>query len=125
MTVSPDDVRDALGGSDLSDPQISALIGPAGRLYDPLIKGEAVDDDVRDDIVTQLAAHLIASAPERQISSAREGDGQVSFEGETGEGLSGTTHGQLAITLDPTGKLAGADKPTASVGVPDSKGLDR
>ncbi|WP_455448306.1 hypothetical protein [Natrinema thermotolerans] len=123
MTVEHDDVEQALGSTDIAD--LSPFIGAAGRMYDRRIEGENVDSEVRDDVVTQLAAHLVASGPERQVSSAGEGGGNVSFEGETGEGLSGTTYGQLAVTLDPTGSLAGADKPSASITVLDAKGLDR
>lgn len=117
MTVQPSDVRDALGTTDLSNVQLQSLIGPAGRMYDPLIDGEGVSDARRDDVVTQLAAHLVASGPERQLSSA---DG-ISFEGDIGQGLDGSTHGQLAQTLDPTGKLATSDLPAPSVSVPDVK----
>ena len=123
MPVDASDVNDVLGSTDLSDPQLTAMVNAAGRMYDRRTKGEAVPQDARDDVVTQLAAHLVASGPERQISSAGEGGGNVSFEGETGEGLSGTTYGQVAVTLDPTGALAGVDKPSAVVDVPDTKGL--
>lgn len=117
MTVQPDDVRDALGTTELSDAQLEALIGPAGRMYDPLIEDEDVAEDVRDDVVTQLAAHLVSMGPERQLSSA---DG-VSWEGDIGQGLDGSTHGQLAQTLDPTGNLATTDLPAPSISVPDVK----
>lgn len=125
MAVEPADVRGVLGGSDLSDTRIESFIGAASRLYDRRTDGQSVDPDVVDDVVEHLAAHLIASGPERQISSAREGDGRVSFEGETGDHLDATTHGQTAVMLDPTGSLAGATKPSATVSVPDAKGIDR
>lgn len=121
MAVDASDVSRVLGGTDLEGPALEKFIGAAGRMFDSRTKGESIPEDVRDDVVEQLAAHMVATAPERQVSSAREGDGQVSFEGETGEGLSGTTHGQLAITLDPTNALANADKPTASITVPSTK----
>lgn len=117
MTVQASDVRDVLGATELSDTELQAVIGPAGRMYDPLIDGEGVSDDRRDDVVTQLAAHLVAAGPERQLSSA---DG-VSWEGDIGQGLDGSTHGQIAQTLDPTGKLATTDLPAASISVPDVK----
>lgn len=123
MTVQPDDVADALGSTELADPQLSAFVDAAGRMYDNLTSDDSVDSAVRDDVVKFLAAHLVATGPERQISSAGEGGGNVSFEGETGEGLSASTHGQTAITLDPTGSLATSDKPAPSVSVPDAKGI--
>lgn len=105
MAPDPSDVKRALGSTELSDSDINAEIQTAERVYEGRIDGEHVDADAKDDVVTRLAAHLIASGPERQVSSASEGDGQVSFEGDTGEGLMATTHGQMAVMLDPTGQL--------------------
>lgn len=103
MTVNADDVTRVLDSTTLSDSDINDFINAARRAYTQRIDGEAVDADEQDDVVTRLAAHLIATGPERQISS---GDG-ISFEGETGDGLRATTHGQMATLLDPTGQLAG------------------
>lgn len=120
MTVQSSDVERALGSSELTTSDIDAFINAAGRLYDDLISDDSVGSDRRDDVVTRLAAHLIATGPERQISS---GDG-ISFEGDTGEGLQATTHGQIAITLDPTGKLTTSSKPAPSVATYDVKDTD-
>lgn len=125
MTVTADDVERLLPETELSDADLSAFIEPAGRMYDDLVSGFNVAPDIRDDVVERLAAHLIATGPERQLSSASEGGGNVSFEGETGEGLRASTHGQIAITLDPTGQLASRDKPGASINSPTTKRGDR
>jgi len=121
MTVTPPDLRQVLSGTELSNEDLTAFISAAGRMYDDRISEYTLDPAVRDDVVVQLAAHLIATGPERQIDNAGESGGSVSFAGETGEGLRATTHGQIAITLDPTGKLASSDKPGASLGSPDAK----
>lgn len=107
MAASTDIVELHLGSTDLSGEQIQTFIEKAEALYDSRRDNEPVDEAVYDDVVEYLAAHLIASGPERQLSSASEGDGQVSYEGSTAEGLRGTTHGQNAITADPTGQLDG------------------
>jgi len=125
MTVTADDVEQLLPETKLSEADLSAFIEPASRMYDDLVSGYDVDPDVRDDVVERLAAHLIATGPERQLSSASESGGNVSFEGETGEGLRASTHGQIAITLDPTGQLASRDNPGASVRSPTTKRGDR
>jgi len=109
MTVSPDDVRRVLPETELSDADLNAEIDTARRAYEQRIDGEHVDEEPKDDVVTRLTAHLIASGPERQVDSAGESGGNVSFAGETGEGLRATTHGQMAILLDPTGQLDGGD----------------
>lgn len=105
MAASSDIVKLHLGSTELADSDIQTMIEKAEALYDAKRSGEQVDQAVYDDVVEYLAAHLIASGPERQISSAGEGGGNISFEGETGEGLRGTTHGQNAIEADPTGQL--------------------
>lgn len=124
MAVEAGDVRGALGGSNLSDTQIDTFVGSAERLYERRTGDESVDQETKEDVVQHLAAHLIASGAERQVSSAREGDGRVSFEGETGEGIKSTTHGQTAVMLDPTDSLIGAEKATATVSAPDVMGTE-
>jgi len=109
MTVQPTDVADALGSTDLTDAQLQSEIDTARRAYEQRIDGEHVDGDVKDDVVERLAAHLIASGPERQIDSGGEGGGSVTFAGDTGMGLKATTHGQMAVLLDPTGQLDGGE----------------
>jgi len=125
VTVTPSDVQRVLPDTELSEAELAAFIEPAGRMYDDLVSGYTVDPEVRDDVVARLAAHLIATGPERQLSSAGESGGSVSFTGDTGKGLRASTHGQIAITLDPTGQLASRDKPGASVSSPTTKRGDR
>jgi len=121
MSVNPGAVTDALGGSDLEPAAIQSFIDAAGRFYDRRTETDTVAPDARDDVVTRLAAHFIATGPERQVDSASESGGSVSFAGETGEGLRATTHGQMAIMLDPADTLGSADKPGASLSSPTVK----
>jgi len=109
MTVQPTDVAGTLGDTDLSDSRLQDEIGTARRAYEQRIDGEHVEPDVKDDVVERLAAHLIASGPERQVDSGGEGGGSVTFAGDTGMGLNATTHGQMAVLLDPTGQLDGGE----------------
>lgn len=52
-----------------------------------------------------LAAHL-ASMKEQRISKSRIGDTEFTYEGAFSEsGLNSTRYGQMAIALDPTGRL--------------------
>jgi hypothetical protein len=101
MAASSDIVKLHLGSTELSDPDIQTFIEKAEALYDAKRSGEQVTEAVYDDVVEYLAAHLIASGPERQISSAGEGGGNVSFEGNPNK----TTHWENAIEADPTGQL--------------------
>jgi hypothetical protein len=109
LTLSAGDVRDVLGETDLSDAQLDDRLGVARRYYIGALDGEEVAIGRAEDVIVRLAAHLVATGPERQVSSVSESGGNVSFSGSTGEGLMGTTHGQVAATLDPTGQLTEED----------------
>lgn len=103
--MSPADVRQVLGDTDLDTASLDAFIRRARRYYIATIS-EDIEPPVAEDVVVRLAAHFVATGPERQVDSAGEGGGNVSFSGQTGEGLMATSHGQVARTLDPTGELA-------------------
>lgn len=105
VDVSPADVRQVLGDTDLDTASLDAFIRRARRYYISVIN-EDIEPPVAEDVVVRLAAHFVATGPERQVASASEGSGNVSFSGQTGEGLLSTSHGQVAITLDPTGELS-------------------
>jgi hypothetical protein len=109
LTLSAGDVRDVLGETGLSDAQLDDRLGVARRYYIGALDGEEVAIGRAEDVIVRLAAHLVATGPERQVSSVSESGGNVSFSGSTGEGLMGTTHGQVAATLDPTGQLTEED----------------
>jgi hypothetical protein len=109
LTLSAGDVRDVLGETDLTDPELDDRLGVARRYYIGALDGEEVAIGRAEDVIVRLAAHLVATGPERQVSSVSESGGNVSFAGSTGEGLMGTTHGQVAATLDPTGQLTEED----------------
>lgn len=107
MSVTPTDVRRVLPKTELSDSDLNAEIKVARRMYEQRIDGEHVEQKEKDDVVERLTAHLIAVGPERQVDTASESGGSVTFAGDTGEGLTATTHGQMAVLLDPTGQLDG------------------
>lgn len=72
-----------------------------------------------------LAAHSYKFLQDRQLEEfSRESSGGT-FTGLFGEGLKGTSYGQMAIETDPTGVLAQRIKPTATVRTLDSRNLGR
>jgi hypothetical protein len=109
ISVSASDVRGVLGETDLSAEDLTDRLDVAERYYLGALDGEEVDLSRAEDVIVRLAAHLVATGPERQLDSVSESGGNVSFSGQTGEGLMGTTHGQVAATLDPTGQLTEED----------------
>jgi hypothetical protein len=105
--------------SSLSPEQLETWAEVASDLVDEIAAadGSIADDRLRR-IETQLAAHF-ASAQDQRISETDRQSASVSYQGETGMDLDGTKYGQTAKLLDPTDTLENANKPTASVTVPD------
>lgn len=98
MTVQPSDVRGTLGTTELDDAEIATKIEQATRFYDSRIDGEPVDDTIHDDVVEYLAAHLIKSGPEPEVTGGDGVDFNIPDEGR---------FWRMATTLDPTDQLAG------------------
>ena len=68
-------------------------------------------DSLLSEIEKWIAAHLIASTREQQLSKAGAGEGvEATFQGRTGMGLASTFYGQNAVSLDTSGVLANLAK---------------
>lgn len=113
-------VREILDTS-LDNDSLSAWIDIATELVDDVQNADSSLSSTRLTKLEKLvAAHLASSQDqrhERESGPARS----VSYQGDTGEGFTGTKHGQQALALDPTGTLAGSHRPAASLSVPDVK----
>lgn len=57
-----------------------------------------------------LTCHLIAIFDPRTMKESADGT-SFTYEGSTGEGLSGSKYGQQVKRLDTSGRLSGADNP--------------
>lgn len=66
------------------------------------------------------AAHL-ATAQDPRVSSQSGESRSVSYEDRESEGTA--SYYEVAVTLDPTGIIRDAQKPTATLSVPDTKGI--
>jgi hypothetical protein len=123
--TSADEVAEIFDTSlDTSDGgSLSTWVEIATELVDDIAETDpSIGESRLTKIETLVAAHMAASQDqrhERESGAARS----VSYQGETGMHFEATKHGQQAIALDPTSTLANAGKPSASVSVPDSKGL--
>ncbi len=96
--------------TDLSDSDISAYIEDA---YDFLMAVVGSENRVVQKWVT---AHLIAYSRERQIKTAEAKGTGVTYTGKYLMSLEATSYGQMAISMDITGKLSdAASKKTASL----------
>ena len=114
---------DELFESDLDDATLQSWLEIAATHVDDIAAADASVSSARlEQIETLLAAHL-ASAQDQRLESGERQSASVTYQGETGMGIQGTKYGQQAAALDPTGTLQAMDKPTASIGVPNAKGL--
>ncbi|ELZ35371.1 hypothetical protein [Halorubrum tebenquichense] len=128
---SVDDVRAELERTDfptaqLSDGQIETVgLDPAALVVTEDLADTGQSDDRLALIERYLAGHnILSSGIDDLRQTTRESTDRESktYAGDFGEALRSTTLGQKAISMDESGTLANAAKPTASIAVPDTSG---
>ncbi len=102
----------AIIDTDLTGDTVLPFITTASVLVDEHLTSEtpALSDDLLKQIEMYLAAHFITLWDPRALKE-EAGDTKFTYEGKTGEGLDSSRYGQMAQTLDPTGKLSGLNDP--------------
>lgn len=109
MRTTQVDVR-AVISTGLEDSEIQSLIALANRQITATLSAAGLTDALLKDIETWLAAHFIAIGKERQTEEERVDDIWVLHQGIFGEGLRGTTYGQMVLMLDTSGLFDTATK---------------
>lgn len=103
----PDEVR-VIVETALTDSDLEQIIDDAALVAGPCVK--KLSGDRQRAIVKYIAAHLIAQSGgggEAMVTSRKLGDASVTFSrAQVGQNLMGTSYGQRAAMLDPTGCLA-------------------
>jgi len=96
---------------------VAPFIATAEALYAAQV-GNALPDALGSQVLAYLAAHFVAVTDPRERQEA-VATGSWSFEGKqgTGTGLASTQFGQMAMSLDTTGKLRKVDKVKARLTV--------
>lgn len=93
--------------SEHSEGMINRAINTAYNLVQDNLLGKGLSANALKDIELYLSAHFVViidgQAEEEDIA---EGEYRIAYAGEFGEGLKGTRHGQVAISLDTSGTLA-------------------
>jgi hypothetical protein len=116
------DVR-AIFDTDLDSTSLTAWIEIASEYVDDIAAADSSLSSTRLETLEKLITAHFASSQDQRIQRADRNSASVTYQGETGEGFSGTKYGQQALALDPTGTLANSQKPKASISVPDVKGI--
>lgn len=109
----------AIIGTDLSDPQVQSVIDDAALLAEGCPKVGGYDLARQTAIVKWLSAHMLASTAAAGVLTQRAlGDASESYMRPiAGLNLSGTSYGQQALALDPSGCLARLGQRSAFVQV--------
>ena len=88
------------------DASIDAIIGDANNLVTEILGDDSeLTASMKASIEKWLTAHMIVCTVERMEAKAKGGPAEVTYTGKWGKGLESTSYGQMAMTLDTTGKL--------------------
>ena len=98
----------------LLDPAIESYIEIANSMVtDTVTCGLAAS--VLKEIERWLTAHLISITQERVGIKERLGEAEITYAGKFGEGLKGTSYGQMVLQLDTCGSFAKLGTKTISI----------
>jgi hypothetical protein len=93
--------------TDLDSTIVDIFISTANVFVTDQLSGEGHSDDLLKEIERWVTAHLIAVSRERELSAkeAKAGSAEILYTGSWGQGLSSTSWGQVAISLDSSDTL--------------------
>ncbi len=94
----------------LEDAEVTSIIGYANRMVTAVLGVQSLSDALLKDIETYLSAHLISVGKERQASEEKVEEMTIKYTGKYGEFLKMTSHGQMVLMLDSSGKFADVGK---------------
>ncbi len=104
--------------SSITDARINVFITQANIMVNAAFTGDTtVGDATLKEIERNVAAHMIRALIGLQETDEKAGEVSVRYAGKWGEFLKGSAFGQMALMLDPTGKLAKYGQGQASFGV--------
>ncbi len=94
--------------TELSDSVIEGFISGANETITATVGSDStISSDLKKELERWCTCHMIASTREQQLSDAKAGPAQATYQGKTGMELDSTFYGQTVKVMDPTGKLSG------------------
>jgi hypothetical protein len=93
--------------TDLNNTILTGFITSANVLVTQSLGTSGLGVSVLKEIERWLTAHMIVTTRERQAYEEEAGGAKIRYAGRFGEGLSSSTYGQMVLTLDTTGVMAG------------------
>ena len=113
--TSAAEVKQILSTS-LDDTIVEAFIAGATEVITEVLGDDTtITDALKAEIERWYTAHMIASTREQQSSKEEAGSAKVTYQGQTGAGLSSTFYGQQVLIMDTTGKMASLGGKSASI----------
>lgn len=108
--VTPDEVKEILDDSDMTDPKLQAFIDGANIFLTSAMSeaGVTLGATLLKEIERWLSAHFVVSAIERMAQKEAAGTAKIEYVGKTGARLDSTTYGQTALLMDVSGALESA-----------------
>lgn len=91
--------------TELTESQLGAFVNSAHYLIQANLLSSGLGNDILTEIHKYLAAHF-ASLRDQRIESERVADVSMKYQGKTDMYFESTFYGQMALTLDSSGKLA-------------------
>ena len=117
--VTSTEVKDIIE-TDLID--LDPFIKTANAVISDALSADITAGDVGAAILKEmelwLSAHFVAIR-DPQVKSEKVGEAVVTYLGQAGKGFQGTTYGQQATAIDPTGRLSQMGMKRAEVKVID------
>lgn len=114
MRTTVDDVKNILDDTQLTDIQIEGFVNSANVFVTATLGTKGLTEALLTDIEMWISAHMISVTRERIYKEAGAGGAYVKYAGEWGEGLLGSTYGQMAVNLDTSGTLINLAKQKSS-----------
>jgi hypothetical protein len=116
MRTTIADVR-AIIETSLLDAGVTAYITAANNFVTAHLNSAGLTTELLAEIERWTAAHQIAATRERMAKKEGAGGAEIEYLGKFETGLYSTPYGQMAINLDPTGKLAAIANSTGETSV--------
>lgn len=102
--VTPDEVI-AIMDTALDATAVTPYCESANVFVEATLGNSGLSESVLKEIEKWVAAHMIAITKERQTKEEGAGTAYIKYAGDWKQGLSMTSFGQMAISLDPSGTL--------------------
>ncbi len=104
--VNRSEIREILeDDANIANHIIDVFITTANILVTDALGSSSLSSSILKEIERYITAHLIAQTKIRQTQTEEVDDVRATYTGKFGEGLKATTYGQVALTLDTSGKL--------------------